>query len=155
MRTKFSGIFTLLLAFIVQFTFAQQQTISGTVTDDTGLPLPGVNIVIKGTTTGTQSDFDGNYSINASPNQTLVFSYVGFASQERAVTASSNRIDVQMQMGEELTQVVVTGFAIAREKKALGYAVSEVSAESIEQRSEGDVARVLSGKTSGVVINNQ
>lgn len=155
MRTKFSGILTLLLAFIVQFTFAQQQTISGTVTDDTGLPLPGVNIVIKGTTTGTQSDFDGNYSINASPNQTLVFSYVGFASQERAVTASSNRIDVQMQMGEELTQVVVTGFAIAREKKALGYAVSEVSAESIEQRSEGDVARVLSGKTSGVVINNQ
>ena len=154
MRTKFSGILTLLLAFVVQFTFAQEKTISGTVTDDTGLPLPGVNIVIKGTTTGTQSDFDGNYSLNASVGQTLVFTYVGFSTQERAVTATTSTIDLQMQAGEELSQVVVTGFAIAREKKALGYAVSEVAAESIEQRSEGDVARVLSGKTSGVVINN-
>ncbi len=153
MRTKFSGILTLLLAFTVQLTFAQQ-TISGTVTDDIGLPLPGVNIVIKGTTTGTQSDFDGNYTINANSGQTLVFTYVGFAPQERAVTASTTRIDLQMQAGEELTQVIVIGFSIAREKKALGYAVSEVSSESIEQRSEGDVARVLSGKSSGVIINN-
>jgi TonB-linked SusC/RagA family outer membrane protein len=154
MRTKFSGILTLILAFIVQLTFAQQQTISGTVTDDTGLPLPGVNIVIKGTAIGTQSDFDGNYSLNVNVGQTLVFTYVGFAAQERAVTATTNRVNVQMQMGEELTQVVVTGFAIAREKKALGYAVSEIAAGSIEQRSEGDIARVLSGKSSGVVINN-
>jgi len=153
MRTKFSGILTLLLAFTVQLTFAQQ-TISGNVTDDNGLPLPGVNIVIKGTATGTQSDFDGNYTINANVGQTLVFTYVGFATQERAVTASTSRIDLQMQAGEELTQVIVTGFSIAREKKAIGYAVSEVASESIEQRSEGDVARVLSGKSSGVVINN-
>lgn len=154
MRTKFSGILTLLLAFTVQLTFAQQKTISGSVTDDTGLPLPGVNIVIKGTATGTQSDFDGNYSLNVNVGQTLVFTYVGFTAQERAVTTTTDKVDVQMQMGEELSQVVVTGFAIAREKKALGYAVSEVAAESIEQRSEGDVARVLSGKSSGVVINN-
>jgi|GEM_PF-4009410 hypothetical protein len=63
MRTKFGGIITLLLAFVVQLTFAQEKTISGTVADDLGLPLPGVNIIIKGTKTGTQSDFDGNYSI--------------------------------------------------------------------------------------------
>lgn len=154
MRTKFSGILTLLLAFVVQFTFAQEKTITGTVTDDTGLPLPGVNIVIKGTSTGTQSDFDGDYSLIASVGQTLVYTYVGFATQERAVTAATTTIDVQMQAGEELSQVVVTGFAVKREKKALGYAVSEIAAESIEQRSEGDLARVLSGKSSGVVITN-
>ncbi len=154
MRTKFSGILTLLLAFVVQLTFAQEKTISGTVADDTGLPLPGVNILIKGTNTGTQSDFDGNYTINASVGQTLVYSYVGFSNIERPVTATTSRLDVRMQAGEELDAVVVSVFGIAREKKALGYAVSEVTSESIEQRSEGDVARVLSGKTSGVVINN-
>jgi len=65
MRTKFSGILTLILAFVVQLTFAQEQTISGTVTDDAGLPLPGVNVLIEGTSTGTQTDFDGNYTIEA------------------------------------------------------------------------------------------
>ena len=65
MRTKFSGILTLILVLVVQLTFAQEKTISGTVTDNTGLPLPGVNIIIKGTTNGTQSDFDGNYSLQA------------------------------------------------------------------------------------------
>ena len=62
MRTKFSGILTLLLAFVVQLTFAQEKTISGTVSDNSGLPLPGVNIIVKGTTNGTQTDFDGNYN---------------------------------------------------------------------------------------------
>lgn len=151
MRTKFSGILTLLMAFTVQLTFAQQ-TISGTVTDDQNLPLPGVNIVIKGTTTGTQSDFDGNYTINANAGQTLVFTYVGFATQERSVTASTTRVDLQMQAGEELTQVIVTGYGIKREKKALGYAVSSVSSEQIENKPESDLVRSLSGKVSGVQI---
>jgi len=155
MRTKFSGILTLFLAFVVQLTFAQEKTISGTVADDTGLPLPGVNIVIKGTNTGTQSDFDGNYSIRANVGQTLVFSFISFKTVERPVTAATTSINVQMVTdAEELTQVVVTGFAVKREKKALGYAVSEIAAESIEQRSEGDIARVLAGKSSGVNINN-
>ncbi len=151
MRTKFSGILTLLLAFTVQLTFAQQ-TISGTVTDDIGLPLPGVNIVIKGTTTGTQSDFDGNYTIDANVGQTLVFTYVGFSTQERAVTASTTRIDLQMQAGEELTEVIVTGYGIKREKKALGYAVSTVDSELIEGKPQSDIVRSLSGKVSGVQI---
>ncbi len=65
MRTKLNGILTLLLAFVVHLTFAQEKTISGMVTDQDGLPLPGVNIVVEGTTNGTQTDFDGNYSISA------------------------------------------------------------------------------------------
>ncbi len=96
MKTKFNGILTLLLVFIVQLTFAQEKMISGAVTDDNGLPLPGVNIIIKGTTTGTQSDFDGNYSIEASVGQTLVYSYVGFETEEIAV-GTSNTINVSMK----------------------------------------------------------
>ena len=163
MKTKFSGILTLLLAFVVQLTFAQEKTISGTVSDQAGLPLPGVNIIVKGTTSGTQSDFDGNYSINASTGSVLTFSYVGLVTQEvtigakdATITASTITINVTMQEDlETLSEVVVTAQGIKREKKALGYAVSEVSSEDLEQRTEGDVARVLSGKASGVQIQSQ
>ena len=153
MKTKFSGILTLLLAFVVQLTFAQEKTISGTVSDDAG-PLPGVNIIVKGTTTGTQTDFDGKYNISASVGDVLVFSFVGYDTEERTVGAA-NTIDVTMQEGVVLDEVVVTAQGIKREKKALGYAVSEVKADDIEQRTEGDVARVLSGKASGVQITSQ
>ncbi|MBT8273670.1 MAG: SusC/RagA family TonB-linked outer membrane protein [Bacteroidia bacterium] len=154
MKTKFSGILTLLLAFVVQFTFAQEKTISGNVADATG-PLPGVNIIVKGTSTGTQTDFDGNYSILASVADVLVFSFVGYVTQELTVGAA-NVINVTLSEDVSvLEEVVVTAQGIKREKKALGYAVSEVTSEDIEQRTEGDVARVLSGKASGVQITSQ
>ncbi|NNL79423.1 MAG: SusC/RagA family TonB-linked outer membrane protein [Flavobacteriaceae bacterium] len=154
MKTKFSGILTLLLAFVVHFTFAQDKTISGTVSDDTG-PLPGVNIIVKGTSTGTQTDFDGNYSISAAAGDVLVFSFVGYTTVERNVGAA-NTIDVTLAEDVSvLEEVVVTAQGIRREKKALGYAVSEVGSEDIESRTEGDVARVLTGKASGVQITSQ
>jgi len=154
MKTKFSGILTLLLAFVVQFTFAQEKTISGTVSDATG-PLPGVNIIVKGTSTGTQTDFDGNYSIQASSGSVLVYSFVGYVTQEQTV-GSANTINVSLEEDVSvLEEVIVTAQGIKREKKALGYAVSEVSSDDIEQRTEGDVARVLSGKASGVQITSQ
>ena len=77
MRTKFSGILTLLLALVVQLSFAQTKTITGTVTDDQGLPLPGANVIIKGTNTGTQTDFDGYYSIDVSVGKVVVYSFIG------------------------------------------------------------------------------
>jgi TonB-linked SusC/RagA family outer membrane protein len=153
MRTKFSGILTLLLAFVVQLTFAQEKTISGTVSDNDGLPLPGVNIVVKGTTTGTQSDFDGNYSIQASVGQRLVFSYVGFKTTEQAVSAATSTMDVQMEEDAAvLDEVVVTGYGIARERKTLGYAVSTIEAEAVENKPESDVVRTLNGKVAGVQV---
>ncbi len=151
MKTKFSGILTLLLAFVVQVSFAQT-AVSGTVSDDAG-PLPGANVIIKGTNNGTQTDFDGNYSIQASPSDVLVFSYVGFGSQE-VVVGNQTTINVVLQ-SESLDEVIVTAQGVKREKKALGYAVSEVASEEIESRTEGDVARVLSGKASGVAITSQ
>jgi len=152
MKTKFSGILTLFLAFVVQFTFAQEKTVSGTVTDDTG-PLPGVSIVIKGTTVGTETDFDGNYSIKVNTGDVLKYSFIGMTAQE-VVVGASNTINVILQADNVLEEVVVTAQGIKREKKSLGYSVSTVKNESIEQRAEGDVARVLSGKVAGVDITS-
>jgi TonB-linked SusC/RagA family outer membrane protein len=151
MKTKFSGILTLLLVLIVQLSFAQEKMISGTVTDDTGLPLPGVNIIIKGTSTGTQSDFDGNYSIEAAVGQTLVYSYVGFETQEIAVGAS-NKINVTMKAGSVLDEVVVTALGISREKQSLGYSTQEVEGEELTRVKDGNFVNALSGKVSGLQI---
>ena len=127
MKTKFSGILTLLLALVVQISFAQEKTISGTVTDDSGLPLPGVNIIVKSTTNGTQSDFDGNYSISTEVGQSLVYSYVGFDSQEKLVTASSSMMNVTMAQGETLDAVVLTGYGGAtKERKSLGLSLIHI-----------------------------
>ena len=77
MKTTLNGILTLLLALVVQVSFAQEKTISGTVSDQNNITLGGVNILVQGTSNGTQSDFDGNFTINASVGQTLVFTYIG------------------------------------------------------------------------------
>jgi len=155
MRTQFKGMLTLLLAFVVHISFAQDKAITGTVTDQDGLPLPGVNIVVEGTTNGTQTDFDGNYSISGSEGQTLLFSYIGQKDVRQSIGAGST-INVQMEEdAQALEEVVVTALGIKREKRALGYAVSEVGEESLESRSTGDVARVLNGKVAGLQITNQ
>ncbi|MER3374442.1 MAG: SusC/RagA family TonB-linked outer membrane protein [Allomuricauda sp.] len=155
MRTKLNGLLTLLLAFVVHVSFAQDKTITGTVTDSDGLPLPGVNIVVEGTTNGTQTDFDGNYSISASQGQTLQFTYIGQRATSRTVGAGSV-INVQMEEDTQaLEEVVVTALGIKREKQALGYAVAEVSSEQLEEKAEGDLGRVLMGKASGVNITQQ
>ncbi len=154
MRTKFSGILTLLLAFVMQLAFAQEKTVTGTVLDETGTPLPGATVVVKGTATGTSTDFDGKYSIEASQGGILVFSYVGYTPQEITVGAA-NTYDVQLVLGTQLDEVVITALGIKKEKQALGYSVAEVGSEQLEQRSEGDIGRVLTGKASGVNINQQ
>ncbi len=155
MRTKLNGILTLLLAFVVHLTFAQEKTISGTVTDQDGLPLPGVNIVVVGTTNGTQTDFDGNYSIQGNMGQTLLFTYIG-QKQVRMPIGASNTVNVQMtEDAQALEEVVVTAQGIKKEKQALGYAVAEVASDQLEQRAEGDVGRILTGKASGVNITAQ
>lgn len=135
--------------------FAQSVAITGTVGDDAGVPLPGVNILVEGTNMGTQTDFDGNYTITAQVGQNLIFSFLGFKSTVVPVTETSNIIDLRLEQdASALEEVVVTGFSMKREKKALGYSVSEIASSAIEERSEGDLARVLTGKSSGLNINN-
>ena len=142
------------MALAVQVSFAQEKTVSGTVSDNTG-GLPGVSVIIKGTSTGAETDFDGKYSIRAKSGDVLVFNYLGYKTVEKTV-GSANVIDVTLEEGGEvLDEIIVTAQGIKREKKALGYAVSKVDSEQLEQRSEGDIGRLLSGKASGVNIQTQ
>ncbi|MBT0606602.1 SusC/RagA family TonB-linked outer membrane protein [Aequorivita echinoideorum] len=153
MKTKFSGILTLLLALVVQLTFAQQKTITGTVTDDTGLPLPGANVIIKGTSTGTQTDFDGNYTISASATQTLTFSYVGFETKEVRVGAQST-ISIQLNPGSALEEVVVTGYS-TRNQTVQTSAVVSISASEISQLAPTtSIDNMLQGKAAGVQVTS-
>ena len=152
MRTKFSGILTLLLAFVVQISFAQEKTVTGTVTDDTGLPLPGVNIIIENSNTGTQSDFDGNYSIEVAEGETLVFSYVGFAEQKIQVGAS-NTYNVTMKAGDnELDEVVITSYGSTTKRKST-QAATTITSENIENRPNGSVVQSIQGQVSGLNIS--
>jgi len=154
MKTKFSGILTLLLAFVVQISFAQEKTISGTISDQSGLTLPGVNIIVKGTTNGTQSDFDGNYTINASVGDVLTFIYLGLKSVERTV-GSSNTINVTMEEDAALLdEVVVTGVAGATSRKKLSVTVAKVSAEDLENMPTTSAASALQGKIPGVTVTS-
>jgi TonB-linked SusC/RagA family outer membrane protein len=131
-----------------------QKTVTGVVSDSDGLPLPGATVLVQGTTTGVTTDFDGNFSINVAEGQILEFSFVGYETAALAVGAG-NVINVTLSLGTQLEEVIVTSLGITREKRALGYAVSEVDNTQIENRASGDVARVLSGKASGVQVTNQ
>lgn len=118
--------------------------VTGTVTDQSGVPLPGVNIILKGTTTGTQTDFDGFYSINVQHGQDLAASYIGQRTQQLPVYSSV--MNIQMEEDQSaLDEVVITAMGIKREKKALGYAMSNVSSEMIAGRTAG--AQVGNGTT--------
>ncbi|OAB79613.1 SusC/RagA family TonB-linked outer membrane protein [Cochleicola gelatinilyticus] len=152
MKTKFSGILTLLLALVVQVSFAQQKTVTGTVSDDSGLPLPGANVIIKGSSSGTQTDFDGKYAISVEPGKTLTFSYVGFETQEIVVEAS-NTISVQMAPGNALDEVVITtyGRTTARD---LTTNVSKPDMETVQSITTSNVAGALQGTVAGAQINS-
>jgi TonB-linked SusC/RagA family outer membrane protein len=133
---------------------AQGRTVSGKVTaTEDGSPLPGVNVVIKGTTTGTVTDGLGDYTIDVpSSGGILVFSFIGLSTQEIDI-GERTRIDLQMTQDiTELSEVVVTSMNIASEKKALGYSVESVSGNKVQQVSEPDPLRALAGKVPGMNI---
>lgn len=144
---------TLLLAFAVQLTFAQEKTISGTVSDDTGLPLPGTTVLVKGTSSGTSTDFDGKYSIKADQGSTLVFSYVGYITKE-IVVGSSSLINLTMvEDAESLDEVVITALGIKRNSKELAYAVTTLKNDEVTKTKSFNVATAIVGKVAGLQIN--
>jgi hypothetical protein len=140
MKTIFQ---VLILSCFCNFAQAQEITISGIISDDSS-PLPGANVIEKGTTNATTTDFVGNYEIGTKVGRTLVISYVGYKTKEVIVTDTPT-IDVVLEGDTTLDEIVIRGYGIKHEKKALGYVVSSTS--------EGDVSRVLSGKASGVGIS--
>lgn len=151
MKTKFSGILTLLLAFVVQITFAQEKTVSGNVSDANGVPLLGATVVIKGTTTGVSTDFDGNYSIAAKVGDVLTFSYVGYTAVNKTVE-TSNTINVVLEEGNQLEEVVIVAFG-EKTRDELTSAVSVVTSSDLAKLSPTtSVDNMLQGVASGVQV---
>ena len=130
--------------------YAQQ--ITGSVSDDNGIPLPGASIVIQGSSSGTTTDFDGNFSIETSQGSTLVISYVGYESQQ--IVVGSSPINVQLTSDNALDEVVVTALGLTREKKSLGYSVTEVDGDEINSIKDNNIASSLMGKVAGLNITN-
>jgi len=147
-------LLSFMLVGMVSLVWAQDRSVSGRITSGgDGSGLPGVNVVVKGTTTGTITDFDGNYRLSVpADGGTLVFTYIGFTSQEVEI-GSRSVIDVAMAEDiTELVEVVVTAQGMKRDKKSLGYAVSTVQGDQVSEKSEGDIARLLRGKVPGMNI---
>ncbi|MDB5287479.1 MAG: SusC/RagA family TonB-linked outer membrane protein [Mucilaginibacter sp.] len=126
--------------------------VKGKVVDDKGLPAPGVTVKVKGTTIGTVTDPDGNYSINAPDNSTLVFSYIGFETQEVAVAGKSTINITLVTSSRGLNEVVVTALGIKKEQKKLGYSVSTVNGEALNKAKESNVALSLQGRVAGLSV---
>lgn len=140
---------------VLQFTtaYAQQKTISGTVTSaQDGMPLPGVNVVVEETSNGTVTDMDGKFSLMVSDNDVVIFSMMGFTSQE-IVVSSQTTINVALETDyESLEEVVVTALGITRDRKSLGYATQEVDGDDLTLTNEQNVIGSLAGKVAGVQV---
>ena len=111
MKKNLQVVLMFFFALATQFAFAQERMINGTIVDDQGMPLPGVNVIVQNTNRGVQTDFDGHFSIAASTGEVLEFSYVGFTSQ--TVTIGPDMQDLSIILGEDaaqLDEVVVVGY---------------------------------------------
>lgn len=141
--------------FTIMFTsaYAQEKKISGIVTDLLNMPLPGVNVIIKGTNKGASTDFDGKYSISAAAGQTLVFTYVGFKSTEKIV-GNANTYDVSLDNdNQQLDEVVVVGYGTQKKSDVTG-AMVRVDAEALMTRPVNNALEALQGKAAGVDITS-
>jgi len=142
----------LALSFMIMFQWGLAQTsVSGTVSDSSGVPLPGATVVVAGTQNGVTTDFDGVYSISASEGDVLSVSYVGFITQNVTVGASAS-VNVTLVSDNTLEEVVVTALGITREAKSLGYAQQKVEGASLTKTKELDFKTALAGKVAGVQV---
>ena len=152
MKKKTTLFFIVLFTAACSFLFAQNISVSGQVTDASSVPLPGVNIQIKGTSIGTSTDFDGNYSISANQGDVLIFSFVGFKTTEVSVTGT--KLDVSLEEdASALDEVVITAFGVAKKQKSLGYSVTQVSASDVNLTGQNNALEALQGQVAGVQIN--
>ena len=149
-------IFIWVLFFLIGCSYAAsaQRTVSGTVSDPAGNRMPGVNVIVKGTSAGTSTDANGQYSISMGENETiLVFSFIGFTTQE---VDAGTRTTVDITLAEdlqELGEVVVTALGVERERKALQYSVTEVAGDNFTQARENNIGNALSGRIAGVNVS--
>jgi len=151
---KKSILMTLALLLFNTITFAQQKTISGKVTDSSNEPTPGVSVVVKGTTIGTITDIDGNYSLTVTDaSSELVFSFIGMKSQTIKI-GSQSTINVMMEADvSDLEEVVVVGYGVQKKKLVTG-ATAQVKGEALEQRNSTSALQAMQGQSAGVSITS-
>ena len=137
--------------FIFGFAHAQLNTINGTVLDSNGMPLPGASILVEGTSRGTQSDFDGNFSIEASAEDILLISYVGFTTQKVNVGQQTNLRITLSEDAAALDEVVVVGYGTQKKSVVTG-AISSVKASELESLPNNRIEQSLQGRASGITI---
>lgn len=146
------ALLTVLSCMLCVTVWAQGKTVSGVVSDDLGEPMPGVNVVVKGTTNGSMTDFDGNYSINGvSDNDILVFTYIGMVPQEIKVAGQTTINATMKEDSQALEEVVVVGYGTMRKKDLTG-SVSTVNSDKLTAVPVANAAEALQGKMAGVQI---
>ena len=144
----------LMLVFFGVGSMLAQRTISGKITDGKGESLIGASVLVKGTTTGTVTDFDGNFSIDVPEGgKTLVFSYTGFETQELAI-GTSDVMDVTLAEGALLEEIVVTAVGLEANKRQIGYSVQNVNADDVVGSKETNLLNALNGKVAGVSVTS-
>ena len=141
MKPKFTMILTL-FALGVQLVFAQQKTITGTVSDENNMPLPGATVLIAGTSSGAATDFDGEFQINANVGDRLQISYVGYTTKSVDV-GLSDTYNISLVPDNSLEEVVVTALGISKSEKAVGYALQTVGGEKLSQAKETNIVNAL------------
>lgn len=152
MKLKLTWLLTLFMAFVMQFSFAQEKTVTGTVTTASdGLPLPGANVIVKGTSRGAQTDFDGKYTIKANTGDVLVVSYVGMTPSEITVGTASV-YDVALEEGNALDEVIVVAYGKKINKAKSNSSSVQIANDFIENRPNVNVLNSLQGQVAGVNI---
>lgn len=143
----------LFMLFVLSCVVAKAQEISGVVKDQKGVPLPAVTVLIVGTTNGTSTDFDGNFTIEAKIGDLLRFSYIGMKAKEIRVSELTNLTVVLEEDANALDEVVVTAFGVEKKQKSLGYSISQVNAEDLNLNGQANAFETLQGRVAGVQIN--
>jgi len=152
---KFLLLKCMLMLFLLSEAYAQTQVISGRVTDgSSGQGLPGVTVLVKGTSNGTSTDVNGGYSITAPSSGTLTFSFIGYTTVERAIGNTGTVNITLVPDATQLSEVVVTAMGIQRDKKELGYSVGTVAAEDLTIGRPTNVVNALTGKVAGVRVSS-
>lgn len=153
MKIKRTSLLTFFIALIFQFSFSQELSIKGNITDSTGIPVSGVTIIIDGTNIGVVSDFDGNYSISANPGDVLKFSYLGMETQMITVEELTVINVVMVEDVESLDAVVITGYQNVKRELFTGSSQT-IKAEGIKLDGVADISRSLEGRAVGVSVQN-
>lgn len=157
MKNHYYLLLILFSTLFVVGSFAQTNTISGTVTEKgTGSPLPGINVLVQGTSQGTSTDFDGKFSIKItnSSGKTLIFSSVGYKTTSIVLKSGNQTLNIQLEEeAARLDEIVVTALGIKKESKALGYSLTQISGDNISEVKSTSAINSLQGRVAGVNIS--